>query len=287
MFANPPVIEAQEIFRIPEIYRRKGRHHAVLEGPTFDSEGNLYFVNIWLGQILCLTPSGDFSVVFEYDGEPNGLAAHTDGRLFIADHKQGLLAFNPATSALETIIDRPHHERFKGLNDLTFSTSGDLFFTDQGESGLQDPTGRLWKLDAKGNLRLVLDCIPSPNGLVPALDERILYLAVTRANAIWRVPMYRDGTPSRVGVFIQMSGGIGPDGMALDELGGLAVAHAGLGVVWLFNDVGRPMLEIRTGSEKVTTNVAFGRSDRRTLYITTGERIFTALLETAGKRLFA
>ena len=287
MFASPPVIEAQEIFRIPEAYRRKGRHHSVLEGPTFDAEGNLYFVNIWLGQILRLTQGGDFSVLLEYDGEPNGLAAHTDGRLFIADHKQGLLAFNPATDTLETIIDRPQHERFKGLNDLTFSTAGDLFFTDQGESGLQDPTGRLWKLDTKGQLRLVLDCIPSPNGLVLALDERILYLAVTRANAIWRVPMHRDGTPSRVGVFIQMSGGIGPDGMALDEQGGLAIAHAGLGVVWLFNEIGRPVLEIRTGSERVATNVAFGGPDRRTLYITTGERIFIALLETPGKPLFA
>lgn len=287
MFASPPVIEAQEIFRIPEAYRRKGRHHAVLEGPTFDAEGNLYFVNIWLGQILRLTPGGDFSVVLEYDGEPNGLARHTDGRLFIADHKQGLLAFNPATGTLETIIDRPQHERFKGLNDLTFSASGDLFFTDQGESGLQDPTGRLWKLDAKGQLRLVLDCVPSPNGLVLALDERILYLAVTRANAIWRVPMYRDGSPSRVGVFVQMSGGIGPDGMALDEQGGMAVAHAGLGVVWLFNDVGRPVLEIRTGAERVTTNIAFGGADRRTLYITTGERIFTVPVNVPGKRLFA
>lgn len=29
-------------------------------------------------------------------------------------------------------------ERFKGLNDLVFASNGDLYFTDQGQTGLQD-----------------------------------------------------------------------------------------------------------------------------------------------------
>ena len=53
----------------------------------------------------------------------------------------------------------------------------------------------------------------------------VLYVAVTRANAIWRVPLTRDGHVTKVGTFIQMSGGGGPDGLAIDEEGNLAVAH--------------------------------------------------------------
>jgi gluconolactonase len=55
-----------------------------------------------------------------------------------------------------------------------FTSGGDLAFTDQGESGLHDPTGRLWLLRADGTLLLLLDSVPSPNGIVPARDERIL-----------------------------------------------------------------------------------------------------------------
>jgi len=63
---------------------------------------------------------------------------------------------------------------------------------------------------------------------------------VTRANQIWRLPLHPDGTTSKVGAFITLSGGGGPDGMAIDEDGGLAVAHVGLGSVWLFNHLGEP-----------------------------------------------
>ncbi|HYG53987.1 MAG TPA: SMP-30/gluconolactonase/LRE family protein, partial [Burkholderiales bacterium] len=65
--------------------------------------------------------------------------------------------------------------------------------------------------------------IASPNGLV--LDKNILYVAATRANAVLRLPLAPAGTVACMGVYLQLSGGRGPDGMAMDEAGGLAVAH--------------------------------------------------------------
>jgi gluconolactonase len=35
--------------------------------------------------------------------------------------------------------------------------------------------------------------------------------------------------------FIQLSGGGGPDGLAIDCEGGLAIAHPVMGAVWLFD----------------------------------------------------
>jgi gluconolactonase len=49
---------------------------------------------------------------------------------------------------------------------LVFSRTGEPYLTDQGESGLHDPTGRLWRLRSNGRLELLLDNVPSPNGLV-------------------------------------------------------------------------------------------------------------------------
>lgn len=297
MYAAPPVIDTEIFARVPDELRAKENprlqsgipRDCFLEGPSFDRDGNLYVTNIPYGQIFRVAPDGTFASVVTYDGEPNGLKIHQNGRIVIADHKLGLLLYDPSTNRLTVLLDRPRHERFKGLNDLVFAKSGDLYFTDQGESGMHDPTGRLWRLKPDGRLDLLLDNVPSPNGLVLTPDESILYLAVTRANAVWRVPLSPDGLIGRVGVFIQMSGGTGPDGMAIDEEGNLAVCHVGMGSVWLFSKLGRPIAEIRSCAGPGTTNAAFGGPERKTLYITESETgsILKADLSVAGKLMYS
>ena len=297
MFAAPPVIKAEIFTRLPNSMRPRDNFRrqsgvprdCFLEGPSFDRDGNLYVVNIPYGQVLRVTPAGEFSLVAEWDGEPNGLKIHKDGRIFIADHKQGLMLLDPGSGKVEAFLDRPRRERFRGLNDLHFASNGDLYFTDQGEADLRDPTGRLWRLRADGTLDLLLGHVPSPNGLVLTPDEQILYLAVTRGNAVWRVPLNPDGTLGRVGIFIQMSGGTGPDGMAMDAEGSLAVCHVGMGSVWLFSRFGRPLYEIQSPTGHATTNAAYGGIDGRTLFITESETgtILQARLDAPGLRLYS
>lgn len=289
MFGAPPVIKPEVFVQIPESLWKTGRHMSILEGPSFDRAGNLYVVNVSYGQVFRITPAGDVALIAEYDGEPNGLKIHKDGRIFIADHVRGILELHPDTGTVSPVLVRAQHEPFKGLNDLVFNTTGDLFFSDQGESDLRKPNGRVWVRRADGKVQLVLDNAPSPNGLVVTPDNLFLYLAVTRANAIWRVPMRRDGTLGRVGLWIQMSGGAGPDGLALDEAGGIAVAHAGMGSVWLFNDLGRPTAEIPVPGGRLTTNVAYGGADRRTLYITEADTrtVYRATVSTPGLAMYA
>jgi gluconolactonase len=297
VYAAPPVIKSEVFARVPDRLRARENprrqsgvaRDCFLEGPSFDRAGNLYVTNIPYGQIFKLSPQGEFTLVGEYDGEPNGLKIHKDGRIFIADHKQGLLLLDSASGKVEPYLDRPHGERFKGLNDLVFANNGDLYFTDQGESGLHDPTGRLYRLRAEGRLELLLDNVPSPNGLVLTPNEDILYLAVTRNNAVWRVPLLEDGNLGRVGIFIQMSGGMGPDGMAIDAEGNLAVCHVGMGSIWLFSRLGRPIAEIQSCAGIGTTNAAYGGPDGKTIYVTESETgtILRAQLEVPGKPMYS
>jgi gluconolactonase len=297
VYAAPPVVKTEVFARVPDRLRAKENvrlqsgvaRDCFLEGPSFDRDGNLYVTNIPYGQIFKVSPDGEFTLVATYDGEPNGLKIHKDGRIFIADHKQGLLLLDPDGGNVTPLVDRPRHERFKGLNDLVFTKTGDLYFTDQGESGLHDPTGRLWRLRSDGRLDLVLSNVPSPNGLVLTPNEDILYLAVTRANAVWRVPLSPDGGIGRVGIFIQLSGGMGPDGMAMDAEGNLAVCHVGMGSDWLFSRLGRPLAEIQSCAGLGTTNAAYGGPERKTLYITDSETgtILKAALDVAGKQMYS
>ena len=134
------------------------------------------------------------SAPLAYDGEPNGLKFHPDGRAFIADYRRGIMVLDPRTGKVEPYLERARLESFKGCNDLFFASNGDLYFTDQGQTGLHDPSGRLFRLRASGQLDLVLKGIPSPNGLVMNLDETAVYLAVTRDNAIWRSARLRQSS---------------------------------------------------------------------------------------------
>jgi len=303
MFAPPPDIRTEVFARVPDRFRvtqRKSRWVEVqrggaptasfLEGPSFDKAGNLYVVDVPWGRIFKVSPAGEFALVAEYDGEPNGLKIHRDGRIFIADYRHGIMLLDPGSGAVSPFLDRAELDRFKGVNDLVFAANGDLYFTDQGLTGLHDPTGRLYRVNAKDSrLETVLDGIPSPNGLVLNLDDNAVFVNVTRDNAVWRVPMMSNGKAFKVGAFIRLSGGGGPDGLAIDEAGNLAVAHLGLGTVWLFNAMGEPIGRIRSCAGLLTTNVAYGGADRKTLFITESEsgQILIAKLDVPGRRMFS
>jgi gluconolactonase len=273
-------LRAEVFARLPDQFRRKVRTRwaeanlvgytvdSFLEGPSFDRAGNLYVVDIPFGRIFRISAAADWTLVAEYEGWPNGLKVHKDGRVFLADYRRGILYVEASTGAVSAVVETHHSESFKGCNDLFFAGNGDLFFTDQGQTGLHDPTGRVYRYNANGRLDLLLTTVPSPNGLVMNAAETQLYVAVTRANAIWRLPLMLDGSVSKAGLFIQLSGSsAGPDGLALDADGGIWVCHVGLGV-WRFDHLGRPTHLIEADHGSLWTNLAFGGSSNQTLYIT-------------------
>jgi len=199
------------------------------------------------------------------------------------------MLLDPVNGKVRPFLVEANGVPFKGVNDLFFAANGDLYFTDQGLTGLHDASGRLYKLTPQGKITCLLDNIPSPNGLVMNADETQLYVAVTRGNCVWRVPFVRDGSLAKVGLYVQLSGGGGPDGLALDEQGGLIVAHVGMGSVWTFSPLGEPAYRIASCMGTHTTNVAFGWPDRDTLYITESSTgtILTAKLAVPGKLMYS
>jgi len=301
MFNVPKDITTKVFATVPESLRVRHREsgwafgkghglHSFLEGPSFDRAGNLFLVDIPYGRILKVSPAGQFSVVAEYDGWPNGLKIHKDGRIFIADHLKGLLVLDPTTGKVEVVVQRVRREGLKGLNDLIFARNGDLYFTDQGQTGMQDASGRVYRLRTDGNVDCLIDTVPSPNGLALSPDEKLLYVAVTRANQVWRLPLHPDGTTSKVGVFLNLSGGLaGPDGLAVDQEGNLAVAHAGFGTAWVFSKLGEPIFRLRSAAGLATTNLAYGGPENRHIYITESDTgtILEAEVPTPGLPLFS
>lgn len=282
-FPEPAVLDAEVFTELPAALRRSGQPSywaarnrrgasvdSFIEGPSFDRDGNLWFVDIPFGRIFRADPGGRVEQMAEYAGQPNGLKIRADGRIFIADFQNGIMRLDPATGAVETALADCDTEGFKGCNDLHFGRDGALYFTDQGQTGLQDPTGRVfrWQPDT-GALQCLIDKVPSPNGLVLDLAEHVLFLAVTRANAVWRLPISASGRVNKAGLFLQFNGGrAGPDGLALTAQNGVVVCQTGMGLVWVHDALGRALAVVRSPRGLGTTNCAFGGPGGRTLFIT-------------------
>jgi gluconolactonase len=279
---TPPRLIASKVFSaMPERYRRKGiatewadanrpgqATDCFIEGPSFDAGGNLYVVDIPFGRIFRITPDGEWSLILEYDGWPNGLKIGRDGRVLVADYRHGILELDPNTGRMEPVLRSRNSESFRGCNDLHLASNGDIYFTDQGQTGLHDPTGRVYRLARNGRLDCLIQTGISPNGLVLDANEAVLFVAMTRDNAVWRLPFMKDGSVAKVGRFCSMFGPSGPDGMTMDNAGHLFVAHASLGHVFVFAPNGELIARIKSCAGATCTNVAIGGENRDLLYIT-------------------
>ena len=298
-FQDVKRLEARVFSALPAKFRRKRRTawsdpnrqgaalDSFLEGPSFDRKGNLWCVDIPFGRIFRVDPKGEWELVVQYDGWPNGLKLHRDGSAWIADYKRGLLRLDTKRGTIEPVLETAFSEGFKGLNDLHFADNGDLYFTDQGQSGIADPSGRVWRLRASGELQRLVQNAPSPNGVTLNSKNNQVYIAVTRAQQVWRLPLMAGGAVSKSGVAIQLSGGhAGPDGIEMDAEDGLVVCHLGVGV-WRFDSNMLPTHLVHAGkAHRLMTNLAF---KGRRIYVTdsaNGE-IVTAELPVAGKKLFS
>ena len=301
-FPPPRRIETTVFTRLPDRFRRRRRTawsdanrggrevDSFIEGPAFDRRGRLYVTDIPFGRIFRGSPGDEWEQVAEYDGWPNGLKIHRDGRIFITDYKRGLMLLDPDTGAVTPFLETALSEGFKGVNDLVFSAAGDIFFTDQGQTGLQDPTGRVYRYSAAGTLTRLVDTIPSPNGIVVDPDMTFLLVAVTRANQIWRVPLHPSGATTKVSIFAHLHGGPGgPDGLAMDQEGCLLIAHTGFGSVWRLSPRAEPLDRIVSCAGVSNTNLAFGGPHGKSLFITESETgsILRAELSVPGQVLYS
>jgi gluconolactonase len=277
----PKLIQAETFSAMPDHFRRKGEAtswadanrpgvptDSFVEGPSFDADGNLYIVDIPFGRIFKITPDAKWSLAVEYEGWPNGLKIGRDGRILVADYMHGIMELDAKSGRMQPILTSRNSESFRGCNDLHIASNGDIYFTDQGQTGLHDPTGKVYRLSTSGRLDCLIDTGISPNGLVLDPAEATLFVAMTRDNAVWRLPFMKDRSVSKVGRFCSLFGPSGPDGITMDKAGRLFVAHASLGHVFVFAPNGELIARIKSSAGPTCTNVAIGGKNADRLYIT-------------------
>jgi gluconolactonase len=275
LFAPPKELQTQVFSQIPDVFLKHVESDWVrankpgqkvtsfLEGPSFDKNGNLFVTDIPFGRIFKISPEGQWDLIAEYDGWPNGLKIHNDGRIFIADYKNGIMQLDPNTGVVSPFLTHRKSESFKGVFSYDMN---------------------------KDHLECLINNAPSPNGLVMDYEEKALFVAMTRGNAVWRLPIQKDGSTTKVGIFTALAGGLsGADGLALDADKNLYVCDAGQACVWVFNQYAEPLYRIKSCAGRTITNLAFGGHENKQLFMidsSTGS-ILTKHLEHSGKPMFS
>lgn len=280
MMRAAPVLTAEPFCALPDALHHKGepsdwakmtrpglQMHSFLEGAFFDNDRNLWLSDVPYGRVFRITPNGAWHVEHQIKGEPHSMRLAPDGRRIAVDYRHGLVELT-GTQSFDVLASGLPGQPFLGLSDMAFAPDGTLWFTDSGRSSLSDPVGRVYAYGPDQTLRLVLDNIPYSNGICLSPDGAWVYVAVTRANQIWRFSarLPANGFPM-VGTFLQLSGGLGPDGLATNADGWLAVAQAQAGRAYVFNAMGDALAEIRLPEGLWTTSVAFHPDHPRRLFI--------------------
>lgn len=198
-----------------------------LEGATFDRSGTLWAVDLTSGNVLRIDDRGQCQVQAATGGEPNGAKFHRDGRLFIADKRLGIVAYDPAEKRMTTIVDTYRAERLRGANDLVFDADGGLYFTEPYGSNALDPDGRVFYLPPGENAALTLaaDGFAFPNGIALTPDGNNVVVGDFATKRLLSIPAVGSANAFDVPhVIAHTEGGIGPDGLALDAVGNLYAA---------------------------------------------------------------
>lgn len=245
------------------------------EGVVFDHDGKGYIS--WKDTITQFTLDGK-SKVWAVTGAPNGHKILADGTHLVCDASHhAVLHLDAGGKMLEPASKECNGKPLRGPNDLTLDTkNGGFYFTDPGDSGLENLIGTVHYVDAKGTTHHVAGGLAYSNGIVVTIDGKRLLVAESQKNRVLEYPVLAPGKVGEMNVFADLPKNESgrwqddqPDGMCLDAAGNLYVAHYGMKQVQVLSPQGK-LLARYDGGNKTTSNVAFGGPKMDQLFITGG-----------------
>ena len=259
------------------------------EGPCFDAEGNLFFVNWLTSSIMKATPEGVVSEFFNTGGIPAGLAFHPDGSLYVADEGadiHGLMRITPDGEAT-ILVNEFEGKPLNGANDLVLDSNGVVYFSDPWQTSLENPVGGFYRFFPDGRLEQLDTGLAFPNGVALLADGSAVILAETMRNRLLKYEIDAHGNVAERTVWATTYEPSGADGMALDSEGNLFVAHFNGSAVDIFNASGVMTGKIDSPGAQVT-NCAFGGDDGKTLMITevTTGSVYRTRVDVPGLELY-
>jgi lactonase len=296
-----PAAERGLVTVTAEPYFRVSDGLVALEGPAFDRQGNLLFVDVYGGRVLRLTPDLKLSTLFRDTAvKPAGIAIHRDGRIFVAGIGNfvagSVLALDPDGTNPRTIV--PASAGFVP-DDLVFDHEGGFYLSDfRGAS--TNPIGGIVHVSADfATITHVLSGLASANGVTLSPDGKVLWATEFCQSRLHRVDLEDPVTIARFGTSVPYHFvGRAPDSMRADADGNVYVAMYHQGRILVFSPGGVPIGQILLpGREEnrflKSTSLAFVPGTRDVVIVARdevgggGSMIFKAQGFAAGATLFS
>lgn len=243
------------------------------EGPVFDFDGNLWFVEIRGGNLSRW--DGHELVRFGVNGTPNGAMISKNGSLWFCDSGRGeIRVFDPKTKTFKTMCNSTDSgKRLARPNDLIFDGAGNLLFSDHAD-GREGPLSVICVLP-KGTdrARVVSSGKYFTNGLALASDAKTLIFAETYRQQLWtaqwdseNLELLDEHCFAKAG-----NGPWGPDGIAFDNQENLFVAIFNEGQINVYSRNGERIDMLPCPGTR-PTSCAFDPSGKLGLIVTEAER---------------
>lgn len=253
------------------------------EGPVWDRRGFLLFSDIPANTIYRLNADGTTAVYRAPSNRANGNTFDGENRLLSATHDAGLVR-EEADGSTIVLFDAFEGKHLNSPNDVVVKSDGAIYFTDP-DYGMKQPNGEIRAREVEGNNGYYLlpdgtrgkfdGGFSEPNGLAFSPDERTLYVSDTKKGVLRSFTVQPDGTlQAHDEAWATLKAAKGergtPDGLKVDVEG--RVYASGPGGVWVFEATGQLQERIRV--PEVVTNLAWGDTDGKTLYITAGKSLY-------------
>ena len=230
------------------------------EGPTSDTNGNVFFTDQPNDRILEWSADGKLSTFLQPAGRANGMYFDAKGSLIAcADEKNELWAITPGKKV--TVLIKDYQGKYlNGPNDVWVAPDGGMYITDPFYK-------RTWwnhdTMAQDGEQVYYL----SPDG-------KKLFVADIGADRTYACDIQPDGSLTNKTLFCPK----GSDGMTIDERGDLYLCGHG---VTVFDKTGRQIERIDV-PEPWSANVSFGGKDHQTLFIAASKSLYSIHLIVKG-----
>ena len=249
------------------------------EGPAWSPEEKLYFTDRSSSRILAWSLEEGLTVFREDPDGANGLV-FTDSGDLIACESGARRVVSIARDGTETVLaDSYEGKRLNSPNDAWVDARGGIYFSDHSMRSKvpleQDRDNIYYITPDRAKLLKVTDDLQYPNGVItnPAGDR--LYVTDSGTNVTYVYTINPDGTLKDKSIFATE----GYDGLAMDEKGNVYITPFE-NYVSVYNPAGERIDEI--AMPKRPANICFGGKDKRTLFITAGNTVYSITLQNRG-----
>ncbi|MCL1125885.1 SMP-30/gluconolactonase/LRE family protein [Shewanella surugensis] len=243
------------------------------ESPRWHA-GELWFSDVFLGEIKILDHQGQVRLLARYDGVLSGIGWMPNGdfcAVSVFEHQ--VLKINE--DHFFTWAELDDEESFAS-NDMIIDASGHAFIGNISFNymeGEEPRMGNIKQLDIHGNCSTAVNEIGTANGMAISDDGKTLFVAETFSDCLSAFTLNEQGTLSGKWQVTRFPTGSGPDGICLDKQGAIWVACSQSCYVYRVGSQGEYLDRLSLPGGVHPLACVLGGSERKTLFIMT-TRIF-------------